>query len=308
MQKPEEIMLRLDWTVIRRLDGLLQGDYRTLFQGFGLELAGLREYQFNDDIRHIDWNVTARMQTPYIRQYMEDREITAWFLIDLSPSFNYGTTNELKRSVSIDFATVLARLIARHGNRIAAIIYDGKNCTLIPAKGGKIQVLRLIKELIEQPILSRTPATDLSQIFEIAIRNIKRRSLVFVVSDFISLPGWEGALRQLTHRHEVLAVRIYDPSEFEIPDIGTIIMEDSETGEQMIVDTHNKDFRNRFKEIALTHKYELEKTFQRSQVDMLSLATDDDMVKEILRFASTRKQKKNSPSSFKRTYSLSNIK
>ena len=129
---PERILQRLDWQVIRRLDGILQGDYRSLFYGFGLDLADLREYQPGDDIRYIDWNVTARLDTPYVRQYIEDREITAWFLLDLSPSVDFGTVNSLKRDCLIDFVTVLARLLTRHGNRVGAILYDSQVERVIP--------------------------------------------------------------------------------------------------------------------------------------------------------------------------------
>ena len=129
---PERILLRLDWNVIRRLDGLLQGDYRTLFYGFGVDFADLREYQPEDDIRYIDWNVTARMDTPYVRQYLEDREVTAWFLLDLSPSVDFGTVQNQKRTMLIEFVTVLARLLTRHGNRVGAMMFGG---TESPANG-----------------------------------------------------------------------------------------------------------------------------------------------------------------------------
>src|SRR3989304_3750177 len=123
---PERILQRLDWQVIRRLDGILQGDYRSLFYGFGLDLADLREYQPGDDIRYIDWNVTARINTPYVRQYVEDRDITAWFLLDLSPSVDFGTVNSLKRDCLIDFVTVVARLLTRPGNRVGAVLYESR--------------------------------------------------------------------------------------------------------------------------------------------------------------------------------------
>src|SRR5207302_11104700 len=119
----EAILRRLEWTVIRRLDGLLHGDYQTLFRGFGLDLADLREYQYHDDVRYIDWNVTARLSTPYVREYHEDREVTAWFLLDLSPSVDFGSEQVKKQSVSIDFFTVIARLLTRHGNRVGAMFY-----------------------------------------------------------------------------------------------------------------------------------------------------------------------------------------
>src|ERR671937_630709 len=144
---PERILQRLDWQVIRRLDGVLQGDYRSLFYGYGVDFADLREYQPEDDIRYIDWNVTARMDTPFIRQYFEDREITAWFLLDLSPSVDFGTIVTLKRNLLIDFVTVLARLLTRHGNRVGAIFYGRQVERVIAARGGRLQVLRLLHDL-----------------------------------------------------------------------------------------------------------------------------------------------------------------
>src|SRR3990172_3529351 len=141
---PERILHRLDWQVIRRLDGYLQGDYRSLFYGSGVDFADLREYQLGDDIRYIDWNVTARMNTPYIRQYAEDREITAWFLLDLSPSVDFGMLQRLKRMVLIDFVATLARLLTRHGNRVGAVFFSIRIERTIPARGGRNQVLRLV--------------------------------------------------------------------------------------------------------------------------------------------------------------------
>jgi len=298
IRNPEKILQRLDWTVLRRLDGLLQGDYRTLFHGFGLDLAELREYQFSDDIRYIDWNVTARMQTPYVRQYTEDREVTAWFLLDLSPSVDFGTVHKLKRDLLLDFATVLARLLTRHGNRVGAIFYNGKVGRVIPARGGKVQVLRFINEMLSQPQLKQAPPTNLAELFETALRMIRRRSLIFIISDFISAPGWEKPLGMLTQRHEVLAIRLYDPRETELPDIGSIIFEDAETGEQLYVDTQDKKFRERFIEAARQRKYKLDVTLGRVGVDVLTLSTEDEMVAEIVRFATLRKQRKKAPASF----------
>ena len=298
IQNPEKILKRLDWTVVHRLDGMLQGDYRTLFHGFGLDLAELREYQFADDIRYIDWNVTARMQTPYIRLFIEDREITAWFLLDLSPSIDFGTVQTLKRNMLVDFVTVLARLLTRHGNRIGGIFYNGKVERVIPAHGGKVQVLRLINDLLRQPQLKHAPPTNLATLLETALRLIRRRSLVFVVSDFISLPGWDKTLGMLSKRHEVLAVRLYDPREIELPDVGPTIFEDSETGEQLYIDTHDKKFRKKFKETAQQREYELNVIFRQANVDVVTLSTEDDLVKEIVRFSMLRKQRKMSPASF----------
>jgi len=285
---PERILQRLDWQVIRRLDGLLQGDYRSLFYGYGVDFADLREYQPEDDIRYIDWNVTARMNTPYIRQYVEDREITAWFLLDLSPSVDFGARESLKRTVLIDFVTTLARLLTRHGNRVGAIFYGSRVERTIPARGGRNQVLRLTNDLLKQPRLTRAPFTDLTPLITGALNSIKRRSLIFIVSDFISATGWERPLNLLGQRHEVIAVRLWDPREVDLPDIGPIIMEDSETGEQLYVDTHDKKFRTRFNQAAREREAYLNGAFNHAGVDILSLSTEEDLVHAIVRFAALR--------------------
>jgi uncharacterized protein (DUF58 family) len=289
---PERILQRLDWQVIRRLDGLLQGDYRSLFYGYGVDFADLREYQPEDDIRYIDWNVTARMNTPYIRQYVEDREITAWFLLDLSPSVDFGTLQSQKRTVLIDFVATIARLLTRHGNRVGAMFYGSRIERTIPARGGRIHVLRLVNDLMKQPRLPRAPFTNLTPLIEGGLHAIKRRSLVFIVSDFISEPGWERPLILLNQRHEVLAVRLSDPREMELPDVGPIIMEDAETGEQLYVDTHDKKFRLRFEQAARRREAALNEAFKHAGVDVLSLSTEEDLVRAIVRFATLRQQRR----------------
>ena len=291
---PERILQRLDWKVIRRLDGLLQGDYRTLFHGNGVDFADLREYQYGDDVRYIDWNVTARMSTPYIREYVEDREITAWFLLDLSPSVDFGTqeSEREKRTVLVDFVTTLARLLTRHGNRVGAIFYGHRVERTIAPRGGRIQVLRLVNDLLQQPRLPTAPFTDLSPLLQAGEQTIKRRSLVFVISDFISAPGWERPLNMLTQRHEVTAVRLFDRREVELPDVGALLMEDAETGEQLYVDTHDKGFRKRFREASDKREATLREAFRRSGVDAVSLSTDEDLVQAIVRMATLRRRRR----------------
>lgn len=289
---PERLLLRLDWQVIRRLDGLLQGDYRTLFYGYGVDFADLREYQPEDDVRYIDWNVTARMDTPYVRQYVEDREINAWFLLDLSPSMDFGALQSLKRGVLIDVVTTLARLLTRHGNRVGAIFYGGRVEQTIPARSGRLQVLRLVNDLLKQPQLPKSPFTNLAPLINAGLHTIKQRSLIFVISDFISEPGWERPLKLLSQRHETLAVRLWDPREIDLPDIGPIIMEDAETGEQLYVDTSDKRFRQRFREAAAQRETALNETFKRAGVDTLAISTEEDLVRAIVRFAKLRQQQR----------------
>jgi uncharacterized protein (DUF58 family) len=293
-QTPERILQRLDWQVIRRLDGLMQGDYRSLFYGYGVDFADLREYQPEDDIRHIDWNVTARMDTPYVRTYAEDREITAWFLLDLSPSIDFGGTQVLKRTVLIDFVATLTRLLTRHGNRVGALFYGTRIERTIPPKVGRLHVLRLINDLLRQPNLPRAPFTDLAPLLGGGLNTIKQRSLIFIVSDFICEPGWERPLALLNRRHEVLAIQLWDPREIEIPDLGLVIMEDAETGEQLYVDTHDRQFRSRFAAAARQRETDLKETFRRAGVAHFSLSTEEDLVSAIVRIATLRQRQRRS--------------
>src|SRR5205814_2689322 len=263
---PERRLQRLEWTVMRRLDGLLQGDYRTIFRGQGLDLADIREYAFGDDVRHIDWNVTARLDTPYVREYLEDREINAHFLLTLSPSVHFGTVDRKKRDLLIDFTALLARLLTRHGNRVGATLYGSRVERSIPARGGRVQVLRILSELEKRPRLESAPLTSLSDLLDSGMRSLKRRSLVFVVSDFFSAAGWEPRLERIARRHETLAIRLGDPRENELPDIGTVILTDSETGEQLRVNTGDPRFRERFAAAALRRAHQLNATFARAGV------------------------------------------
>ncbi len=288
---PEAILRRLEWTVIRRLDGMLHGDYRTLFRGYGLDLADLREYQYNDDVRHIDWNVTARLQVPYIREFNEEREVVAWFLLDLSPSVDFGSRDVQKKAVSAEFVTVLARLLTRHGNRVGAMFYGADVDLVIPPRSGRRHVMHLLHRMLNRPRLTLAPATDLHELLRAAHETMRRRSVVFVVSDFISAPGWPEMLGHLAMRHEVIAVRLYDPLEMELPDLGLMVIQDAETGEQLFVDTHDKGFRKRFAAMAEAREEELRAAFRTAGVDALELSTDDDLVDTIMRFADLRKRR-----------------
>jgi uncharacterized protein (DUF58 family) len=288
---PEAILRRLEWTVLKKLDGLLQGDYRTFFRGFGLDLADLREYQMHDDVRHIDWNVTARMDTPYVRQYNEDREITAWFLLDLSPSVDFGSAHGKKREIAMEFTASVARLLTKHGNRVGAMFYGGAVDTVIPARASRQHVLYILDALMSRPEMPLAPATDLADFLKTALSVIKRRSIVFVISDFISTPGWEKPLGLLARKHELLTVRLFDPLEMELPDMGLFVMQDAETGEQIFVDTHDRGFRKRFAAAAEKREYDLRAAFARAGVDAIELSTEDDVLNSLLRFAHLRKQR-----------------
>ena len=287
----EALLKRLEWTVLRRLDGLLQGDHRTLMRGTGLDLADLREYQHHDDVRHIDWNVTARLQQPHVRQFTEDRELSAWFLVDLSASVDFGSNRYTKRKVAREFVAILARLLTRHGNRVGAMLYGSSVDAVLPPRSGRMHVLELLQRMAARPAEAAGGATDLGDLLRAAQGGIKRRSTVFVISDFISAPGWERALGQLARRHEVTAVRLFDALEMDLPDIGLVTMRDAETGEQILVDTHNAGFRKRFQAAAVKRETQLRESLAQAGVDTLELGTEDDLVDSILRFTELKKQR-----------------
>lgn len=287
--RAEQILDRIDWKVIRRLDGLLQGDYRTFFQGFGLDFVDIREYQYGDDVRALDWNVTARMATPYVRRYHEDRDITAWFLVDLSPSVAYGSGNRRKWDILTECTTVLARLFTRQGNRVGAILFDGSVPILRPPGVGRKQVLTLIQDIEEYSAEGSVPETDLSILLAAASRVIRRRSLIFILSDFYSVPGWEGVLGQLSLKHEVTGIRVYDPEEGRFPTVGIVWVEDLETGEQFLLDSSSRTFQENFSRLEKERVDTLERTFQSWGLDLLSLSTGADIVRELIQFSGYRK-------------------
>jgi uncharacterized protein (DUF58 family) len=292
--RPEAILQRVEWTVLRRLDGLLHGDYRTLFRGYGMDIADLREYQYGDDVRHIDWNVTARLQTPYVREFHEDREITAWFLLDLSQSVNFGSTHVRKRNVSSDFVAVLARLLTRRGNRVGGLYYGEKVDGMIPARSGRRQVLAILHAMQAEPETPSSSGTNLGELLRAAEHAVRRRSLMFVVSDFISAPGWAEALGRLAQRHEIIAVRLHDPLEAELPDLGLVVVQDAETGEQLFVDTNDRGFRKRFAAAAARRETELRAAFSEAQVDAIELSTNDDLVETVMRFSDLKRRGRHS--------------
>ncbi|WP_210258710.1 MULTISPECIES: DUF58 domain-containing protein [unclassified Devosia] len=288
-RQAEALLQRVEWTVVRRLDGALQGNYRTLFRGAGLDFADLREYQAHDDVRHIDWNVTARTQVPHVRIFHEDREVTAWFLLDLSPSVDFGSGDTNKRQVLTEFTAALARIFVHHGNKVGAILFDGVDELIVPARGGRRHLLHLIDKLLSHPRRLRAPQTDLGGFFHRAGSALKRRSIVFAVSDFVSLPGWQTSLGALARRHEAVAVRLVDPLEQALPDLGLLAIEDAETGEQLLVDTGDRTFRDRFSALAGQWEEEIVDGFNQAGIDALELSTADDLANAILRFVTMRR-------------------
>jgi uncharacterized protein (DUF58 family) len=298
---PDALLRHLEWRVLRRLDGLLQGDYGSLFRGGGVDLADLREYQLHDDVRHIDWNVTARLQVPYVRQFTEDRELTAWFLVDRSASVDFGSGSCTKLSVATAFVALMARVLTRHGNRVGALLYGQEVDTRLPPGCSRLHVLNLLARMRATPPAGvphggTRPAavghaTALADLLTAGERCMRRRSLVFVVSDFISAPGWQSALARLARRHEVVAIRLWDPLEMELPDLGLLTLQDAETQEQMFVDTADAGFRARYAAIAAEREAQLLDDLVRCGVDTLELSTDDELLEAMLRFADLRRHR-----------------
>ncbi len=285
----DRLLSRIEWTVIRRLDGLLQGDYRGLFRGIGIDLAGLRAYQPSDDVRSIDWNVTARLQEPYVRVYNEDREITAWFLLDVSPSLDFGTSGRTKRQVAAELFAVISRLLMRRGNRIGAMFFGGTDDRVVPAMGGRAHALSMLELLLRRPALDRAPATSIRSAIETATRVIRRRSVVFAISDFASPVDWRHQLGVLARRNEVIFMRVVDPFEIELPDAGILTLQDAETGERIQVDTGSRKLRNAFTALVAEQEAAMSAAMSAAGVDGLEISTRDDLIDTILRFAQARR-------------------
>ena len=287
---PERLLRRLEWQVIRRLDGRLQGDYRTLLRGHGTDFRDLRDYEWGDDVRHIDWNVTARMDELFVREFMEDRELTAWLLLDRSRSMAFGAVDRTKEQVLYELAATLGQLLVRGGNRIGAGGYDGDHQWTIPPRQGRNQVLALVRELL-RPV-GGGPVTDLNKLLDNAARLVRRRSLVVLISDFISEPGWERSLLRLTERHEVVAVRLVDRREYELPDAGLLVVQDAETGEQLVIDSSDPELRRRLLAAAEEQDAAIRHAVARAGVDLHVVSTDDDLVSAFVRMAGAHRRRR----------------
>lgn len=280
---PDRLLRRLEWQVVRRLHGRLQGAYRTVFRGTGIDFADLRTYTPEDDVRHIDWNVTARLDEPYVRQYTEDRELTAWLVLDLSASMRFGAAGHGKDSVLTELAVCLARLLTAGGNRVGAILYDHRRQRVIPARSGRTHVLHLTHELTRSaaaPPDGRT--TNLDAMLRLAASTVRRRSLVFVISDFIGDLDWEPALSRLNHRHEVVTIRVVDPVELDLPDLGLVLIEDAETGEQLLADTSDPLFRQRLRAEVDARETAVTASMGRAGVTAHEVRTDQDLISALV--------------------------
>jgi uncharacterized protein (DUF58 family) len=303
----EKLLLRLEWRVIRRLEGRLQGNFRTANRGAGIDFAGLRAYQEGDDARYIDWNVTARLDEPHLRMFNEDRELTVWLVLDNSASMAAGLPGRDKHDVLAELALVLARLFDRGGNRVGALFYDtgaehARVEHVVPPGKGRRHALRIGAELNRAvPAAStkkhrgdstRGATTDLAGMFDSVARLARRRSLILVVSDFIGEGDWERSLRQLAVRHEVVALRIADVADDTLPAAGVIVVEDAETGDQLIVDTSDPLFRARYQSGVDEREARIVTGMSRAGVPVHRVDTADDLGDSLVRIVTRTKERR----------------
>ncbi|HEY5980200.1 MAG TPA: DUF58 domain-containing protein [Microlunatus sp.] len=278
---PDRLLHQLEWRVLRRLDGRLQGGYRTTRRGSGLDFAGLRPYVDGDDARHIDWNVTARLDEPQVREFNEDRELTAWLVLDRSASMAVGGPGRGKQDVLVELALVLARLFGRSGNRVGAVLYGSGAPRLVRPGTGRHQALRIGRELDRPVQLGTSSTTDLAAMLD-TVASLARRSLVIAISDFIGTGEWQRPLLRLAHRNEVVAVRVVDAADDTIPEVGVIVVEDAETGEQQLVDSADPWFRARFSAEVDQREAGLRSGMRRAGVPLHRVDTGSDLVEALL--------------------------
>ncbi|MEZ5236444.1 MAG: DUF58 domain-containing protein [Acidimicrobiia bacterium] len=299
-----EVLRRLEYVVNRRLDGMLQGDYRGLVPGHGTELGETRSYQAGDDVRRIDWNVTARTLDPHVRETIADRELESWVLLDQSPSLEFGTADYEKRELALIALAALGFLTARTGNRFGAVFSGlGEVPAVVPAKGGRTHLLGLLHRAMTTPTARETgspgsggrgrPAasaggTDLAGAIHRLTALHNKRGLAVVISDFLA-EGWERPLGRLSARHQTLAVEIIDPRELELPAVGVLTLVDPESGRRREVQTSSAKLRARYAAAALAQREQIAASIRAAGADHLVLRTDRDWLTELVRFVVLRR-------------------
>ncbi|TDD50648.1 DUF58 domain-containing protein [Nonomuraea terrae] len=279
---PERLLLHLEWKVVRRLDGRLQGAHRTAYRGSGIDFTGLRPYNDGDDARHIDWNVTARLDEPHVRVFTEDRELTVWLVLDRSASMAAGRPGRGKHDVLAELALVLARLFGRGGNRVGALLFDTGMLRVVPPGTTRRHALRIGAELERTAGARGGATTDLAEMLDAAGRLARRRALVVVLSDFIGDGDWERSLQRLARRHEVVALRIVDTADDVLPEAGLIVVEDAETGEQLVVDSADPLLRVRFRAAVDARDARLAAGMRRAGVPVHRVDTDRDLAEALV--------------------------
>ncbi len=285
--RAEVALSKLQLLVTRKLDGLLQGDYLGLLPGPGTEPGESREYVPGDDVRRMDWPVTARTTVPHIRQTVADRELETWLAVDLSASLDFGTADCLKRDLALAAAAAIAHLTVRGGNRIGAVVGTGDRIARLPARPGRREADGLMRQLAATAI--RPGRADLGALVDRLNKPPRRRGVAVVISDFLAGPGWERPLRKLAVRHDVLAIEIVDPSELELPDAGVMSVVDPETGVAHEVHTGDDALRARYAEAAARQRADIATAIRRAGAAQLRLRTDSDWLLDIVRFVAAQR-------------------
>lgn len=259
---------------------IFAGEYHSAFKGRGMTFSEVREYQYGDDIRNIDWNVTARHNRPYVKIFEEERELTVMLMIDVSASRNFGTISKLKKNQITEIAAVLAFSAIQNNDKIGVIFFSDKIEKFIPPKKGRTHILHIIRELID--FYPEDKQTDIEQALEYMNNSIKKRCTCFVISDFIDEHDFAHALAIANRKHDVVALRVYDPRENQLPPVGMMYLRDAETGEQMWVDTSDKKLREAYEKYAFVREKELDAIFKRSGVDVANIRSDEDYVRALI--------------------------
>jgi uncharacterized protein (DUF58 family) len=286
-----DVLRRLELIITRRLDGFLQGDHRGLVPGHGSELGESREYQPGDDVRRMDWNVTARMQTPHIRETIADRELETWVLADLSASLGFGTADCEKRDLVVAGTAAVGFLTQRMGNRIGALVLEGEKMATVPARTGRMNLQALLHRVTKAAKDDHPGSSDLAAALRRLQGVAQRRGLVVVISDFMAQDGWQLPLRGLATRHEVLAIEVVDPRELQLPDVGVIDVFDPETGDVRELNTRSARIREAYAAEAAAQRSRLAADIRAAGADHLVLRTDSDWLLDLVRFVSWRRER-----------------
>ncbi|MCI2082610.1 MAG: DUF58 domain-containing protein [Bacteroidales bacterium] len=266
---------------------IFAGEYHSAFKGRGMAFSEVREYQYGDDVRSMDWNVTARLRSPYIKVYEEERELTVLLMVDVSGSRFFGTVNELKRDLEAEIAAVLAFSASINNDKVGALFFSGKVEKFIPPKKGRSHLLRIISELLD--FKPEDNGTDIGEAFRYLTNAIKKRSTVFLLSDMTDFddnlhPRYEDALKIACNRHDISAINIYDPRERSIPDVGIVHVKDSETGEDSWVDTSSRNVRAAYSKWSSDAFNATRQVLNKYRIDTVNISTADDYVKELMTF------------------------
>jgi uncharacterized protein (DUF58 family) len=266
------------------------GEYHSVFKGRGMEFAEVREYELGDDVRTIDWNVSARMNHPYVKVFDEERELTVMILFDASSSESFGSRSQIKGAVAIEIAALLASSAIRNNDKVGLIIFSETVDKFVAPRKGRKHILRVVRELLYFATLSQEQTgsrTNIAEALEYMNQILKRRATVFLISDFLA-EGFEKDLQIANNRHDLVALRLIDPLEVKLPEVGLIEFEDLETGETVLVDTSYQDIRRSVAENAGKHKTKLDKTFKSIGIDYIDIHTDESYIKPLTRFFRTR--------------------